>query len=181
MSNLEAAILKYSHTSTKCFIVGLSLGGVTALCLLRNRPEFMGERVAKIFVSSPRLTIPRYSSLIIVIAVPLIRFYLFLNSIGWIRQKLESWTGIKISEELANDMLKWARFTRILEASKNLPNPENVVDNIKIKVDLELMLCMVPKDSLERILSVQEVMEEKVTRCEAVIALNQIHLYAPFC
>jgi acetone carboxylase gamma subunit len=90
---------------------------------------------------------------------------------------LECWTGIQISEELANDMMKWATFSRILRASKNSPRLESFVDNTVEKVDLELMLCMVAKDSIERILSVQEVMGEKVSSCEAVIALNQLHLY----
>lgn len=43
----------------------------------------------------------------------------------------------------------------------------------------ELMLCMASKEPVERILRVEEVMKEKVTCCQAVIALNQIHLYVP--
>lgn len=63
MEQLELVIQGYSHE--KCYIVGLSLGGVTTLCLLRNRPEIFGSRVSKVFVSSLRLSVPKFGSLII--------------------------------------------------------------------------------------------------------------------
>ena len=178
MNNLRSTIQKYAHTTRKCYIVGFSLGGVTALCFLRNQPEFVEERVAKIFVSSPRLEAPRYGTLIVMIAIPLLRFYLFLNSFESIREVLERWTGLKISDELARDMTRWAAWSRLFRAAQNVPRPD-VVDNIKEKVDLELMLCMASKEPVERILRVEEVMKEKVTCCQAVIALNQVHLYVP--
>ena len=132
----------------------------------------------KIFVSSPRLEVPPYGSLIVMIAIPLLRFYLFLNSFGLIREVLERWTGLRISDELARDMTKWAAWSRLFRAAQNVPRPD-VGDNIKEKEDLELMLCMASKEHVERILRVEEIMKDKVTSCHAVIALNQIHLYVP--
>ena len=112
------------------------------------------------------------------IAIPLLRFYLFLNSFGLIREVQERWTGLRISDELARDMAKWAAWSRLFRAAQNVPRPD-VGDNINEKVDLELMLCMASKEHVERILRVEEIMKDKVTSCHAVIALNQIHLYVP--
>jgi pimeloyl-ACP methyl ester carboxylesterase len=174
MNNIEAAIRGYAHKG-KCYIVGLSLGGVTALCLLRNRPDFVGEHVAKIFVTSPRLKTPQYGTVIIVIAVPLVRLFLFLYSFRWIGEALERKMGFKIPYELAADMARWASLSRLLRPGKNLPRPE-VQDNIREQVDLSLMLCMASKEPIERLFSVEEVMKEKVTECQSVIALGQMHL-----
>jgi hypothetical protein len=63
----------------------------------------------------------------------------------------------------------------LTRASHNIPKPD-VVDNIKERVDLELMLCMASKESVKRMMSVEEVM--KVRDCQSVIALNQLHMYA---
>jgi hypothetical protein len=41
---------------------------------------------------------------------------------------------------------------------------------------LDLMLC---KEPVERILRVEKVIKEKVTSCQSVVALNQIHLCIP--
>lgn len=176
MDNIEAAIRQYAHKG-KCYIVGLSLGGVAALCLLRNRPDFVGQRVAKIFVTSPRLETPRFGAVIITIAVPLMRIFLLLYSYSWIREHLDRKMGFQIPGELAGDMARWASFTRLIRGSYNIPKP-NVQDNLTEKVNLDLMICMASMEPIERLFSVEAVMKEKVAACQSVIAVDKIHLYS---
>src|SRR5271155_1178658 len=48
MNQLANIIDQYAHS--KCYIIGFSLGGVTTLSLLRNRPEVFQGKVSKIFL-----------------------------------------------------------------------------------------------------------------------------------
>jgi hypothetical protein len=75
-------------------------------------------------------------------------------------------------------MTRWAAWNRLFRVAQNVPKP-HVIDNIKENVNLDLMLCMASKEPVERILRVEEVMKEKVTSCQSVVALNQIHLCVP--
>ena len=155
--------------------MGFSLGGVTALCLLRNRPELFEEKVDKVFISSPRLEIPWFAGVLVAIMVPVVKVFLAGYSVGWIRSWIEGKTGVKIPDELALDMWNWASLTRIWRARYNVRDL-NVEDNVTGKVDVRLMLCMAGKEPVERILQVEKVMKEKVVRCESVIAVDKIHM-----
>jgi len=47
MNNLELAIQKHAHSKRKCYIVGFSLGGVTALCFFTKSTKVCGGEGVK--------------------------------------------------------------------------------------------------------------------------------------
>jgi len=176
MKNLEFAIRRYASNERKCHIVGCSLGGVTALTLLRHKPEFIGNYVSRILASSPRLEVPPFATLVLVIAVLLVRIFVFLYSIEATKAYVEKQLDLKLSQALVNDMRKWASLGRILRASQNTPGPELFVDNIREGVDVSLMLCVSSKESIERLLDVENKLKRKVRSCKSVVVLDQMHL-----
>jgi len=174
--NLEFAIRRYVHNERKCHIVGFSLGGVTALSLLQQKPEFIGTHVAKIFLSSLRLEPPVFATLLLVIAVLLVRIFVLLYSIEAAKMYLEKRLGMNLSEALVNDMRKWASLGRILRASENTPQPELIIDNMTERVDVSLMLCTGSKESVAKLVDVKNKLKRKFRSCRSVVALDQRHL-----
>jgi pimeloyl-ACP methyl ester carboxylesterase len=173
LDDVEAAIRQNAHAG-KCYIVGLSLGALTALWLLRNRPDYVEERVAKVFVTGPILEPPRFAALIILIVVPIIRLYLLLTSVNWIKDALHRATGLQFHEELAADIRKFASFERMFRSTNTFSN-HGLSDCVTEKLDLDLMLCMGSKEPNKSILLVEEVMQTKVKTCQSVIAMDQHH------
>ena len=144
------------------------------MCSLRNRSEVF-ERVEKMFVSSPRLEVPRFAGVLVAIVIPLMRVFLAVREIGWVRGWIEERTRVKISDKLALDMRNWASLRILLRAGYNVPDP-NIQDNVMGKVDVQLMMCMASKEPVDGILEVETVMKETVVKCESVTAMGKIHM-----
>jgi pimeloyl-ACP methyl ester carboxylesterase len=181
--DLEKAINERAH-SGPIYIVGLSMGGMTTLTFLRTRTEFVRARVAKVFITGagppptlkpPFQKVPFFALLV----VPFINIFLAARTIPPLRRLMQRISGIHISDELARDLWKGARFCPMVKAAaelrKNYKQPGEMTPT-----DVRVMLCMGSKEFWKGIGAVHDGLEPKVTECRTVIALGQYHMYACF-
>jgi len=172
------AIQRYAHPG-RCHIVGFSLGGTVALSLIRNRPQFVEERVGKVFVTGATLVIPRWMGVFFWFGIPFTRIYLELFRFGWFTHWFETVIGMKWSDPLIQDMKRWNSLSRFFGLGRKALDISPVADNGKGEViDVELCLCLGSKEPMaKRIAQGAGVMRTKVKVCRSYVALGMAHMW----